>query len=160
MYNLSELATSELFDILLGTGVGLGLFSLFGISISPAGQPRIRLTYVFSDENGEIRQSHDEQELHRTIRNSGCLVFKINYVGDIADIKYNLKDDVIVGSDSYSMVTFELLKIENKPGFTYIGTIVKTDLEEGFFNIKVSGMLPDDAQYQELPFVTVPEYRT
>jgi len=140
------------------SGLAIALFAIFGIIVSPDGQPYIRLSYILRDEDGEIVKSKVEQvQLHRAIKHPVSLVFDIQYLNTSEEIEYNLQDDIIVGNDSFTMVRFELLKLEGETDFIYVGTIVKTDLVEGSLNIKVSGMLPYEPQYQYFPYTAVPK---
>lgn len=123
--------------------------------ISPTGLPEIRLSYTLADDDGNIiENSVVDVETFAYTKYPHSLIFNINDMGCTKQINYDILNGAILQEASYVMASFELLKLEESK-FIYVGTLFKTDLEEGSYNIKIAGRLVKSS-IESLPYLTLP----
>jgi hypothetical protein len=119
----------------------------------PACQPKVRLTYEFKSDDDDVLYTWSTNE--ETIpRNECCLEFRIDDLGEFKTIVYDMVNNKVVSDAPYQMMEFRLLKLEVE-GLIYVGVLCKTDYEEGFYNIKLTGRIirkiSESIHYLEVP---------
>ncbi|MBX0335541.1 hypothetical protein K3G39_20105 [Pontibacter sp. HSC-14F20] len=125
---------------------------------TPNGYPKIRLSYLHKNINGEtlLHETIDEERIaYQRIPN--ILMFSINDMGSSKTIMYDMGNDIVLQDDSYIMVNFEVLEVDPDKELVFVGTLCKTDIEDEVYNIKLAGRLLRSSNLESLPYLTLPE---
>ncbi|SFH38874.1 hypothetical protein [Pontibacter chinhatensis] len=125
--------------------------------LAPQIQPPMRLHYKWMNEHNEILENRfAEGKVFQYNNRYYSFSFDIDNMGDILRIEFDMRNQEFLNNVPYTMVQFELMKLERTGEFLYVGTLRKTDLVTGLYNIKIAGHLYHNPSLNSLPHMIVP----
>jgi hypothetical protein len=125
--------------------------------INPDGLPTIRLHYKWENaQDGSIETKVVDETIVWNHLEPNVLSFEIDDRGKTEDIDYDIQKGLVMGNSSFIMMNFTLIKNEADGEFFYTGTLINADIEEGFYNINITGYIGNFPPIKTLPHLTIP----